>query len=49
MEAVNPYLKSMPVEIKEEYLNDQAELLFSIQKENSTVISRRLLYFIVKK
>jgi len=49
MEAVNPYLKSMPDETREEYLNDQAKLLFSIQKKDSAVISRRLLYFIAKK
>ena len=49
MEAVNPCLKSMPVEMREEYLIDQTEALFSMQKEDPTVIPRRLLYFIAKK
>ena len=49
MEAVNPCLKSMPDEIREEYLKDQTKVLFSMQKEDPTVIPRRILYFIVKK
>jgi hypothetical protein len=49
MEAVNPILKSMPDEIREEYLSDQLQVLLSMQKEDPAVIPRRLLYFIAKK
>lgn len=49
MEAVNPCLKSMPDEMREKYLKDQIDVLFSMQAKDPTVIPRRLLYFVAKK
>ncbi|KAL7048097.1 hypothetical protein ACKWTF_003212 [Chironomus riparius] len=51
LEAVNPCLKLMPEQLKNEFLHDQLDVLYNLQKgkENLFDVKRRIFYFVGRK